>query len=119
MREPNRTYSTALTEDVHAEAVKHLIRSDRQEDLCFGVWHPSTGRMRTTSIVHRLILPHEGERQVHGNASFASDYFERALGVARTAGGGLAFMHSHPGIGWQAMSSADVSAEAGHAAASL
>jgi hypothetical protein len=119
MLEPRRALSTALTEQVHAEALRHLLRSDRQEDLCFGVWHPSTGRTRTTSILHRLILPQEGERQVHGNASFTSDYFERALGVAVGAGGGLAFMHSHPSTGWQPTSSADTSAEAGHAAASL
>src|SRR5437773_3715778 len=119
MPEPSRTYSSALTEDVHAEAVKQLIRPDRQEDLCFGVWHLSSGLTRATSIVHRLIFPHEGERQVHGNASFNGNYFERALGIARAAGGGLAFIHSHPSIGWQAMSSADLSAEGGHAAASL
>jgi hypothetical protein len=39
------------------------------------------------------------------------------LGVALEAGAGLVFMHSHVGPGWQGMSSDDVAAELGHAAA--
>jgi ThiF family len=70
-----------------------------------------------TALLHQLVLPGDGERLVHGNASFLPQYFERALGVAIAAGGGLAFLHSHCGPGWQGMSPDDIAAEQGHAAA--
>jgi len=112
--------SAALTEALHGEARHHLLRADKQEDLCFAIWHPSQGRSRTTALVQRLILPRQGERRVHGNASFEPQYFERALAEAAAAGGGLALMHSHPhGCSWQGMSEDDIAAEQGHAAATL
>lgn len=70
-----------------------------------------------TGLVAKLVLPLEGERRVHGNASFLPHYFERALDEAAQAGAGLAFFHSHPGPGWQGMSDDDVIAEQSHAAA--
>jgi hypothetical protein len=72
-----------------------------------------------TAMMQRLILPERGERRVHGNASFLPFYFERALREALSVGAGLAFMHSHSGPGWQDMSSDDIRAEEGHAAATL
>lgn len=110
-------YSVALSSQLHSELVNHLLRDDGQEDLCFAVWYPSRGRDRTTALLHQLILPLNGERRVHGNASFLPAYFERALGIAIAAGGGLAFMHSHYSPGWQGMSRDDIVAEEGHAAA--
>src|SRR6266568_434506 len=118
MFEPRRIYSASMTEEVDQTASRHLLRSDGQEDLCFGVWYPSNGHSRTTAILYDLILPREGERHVHGNASFTVDYFARSLGTCQAKGGGLAFLHSHPSVGWQAMSHADKVAEASHAAAS-
>jgi molybdopterin-synthase adenylyltransferase len=110
-------YSVALTTDVHEKAISHLVRADGQEDLCFALWHPSHGKERTTALLCELILPRDGERLVHGNASFLPDYFERALGLASNARAGLAFLHSHPFSGWQGMSDDDIRAEQGHAAA--
>jgi molybdopterin/thiamine biosynthesis adenylyltransferase len=110
-------YSVALPATVHEPAINHLIREDGQEDLCFALWHPSKGRRRTTALIQRLILPLDGERHIHGNASFMAEYFERALGEAVKTKAGLAFLHSHPAPGWQGMSRDDIVAEQGHAAA--
>jgi molybdopterin-synthase adenylyltransferase len=111
------TYSAAISTAVHERALAHLFRSDHQEDLCFAIWHPSQGRTRLSALVTDLVLPRDGERRVHGNASFLPAYFERAVSEAKRAKGGLAFLHSHLAPGWQDMSSDDVRAEQGHAAA--
>ncbi len=108
-----------MTQELHEAARAHLIRPDGQEDLCFGVWFPSKGRLRTTAILRELVLPREGERTLHGNVGFGPGYFQRALKEAAFRKGGLAFMHSHPAPGWQDMSPPDANAEAGHAAAAL
>lgn len=111
-------YSVAMTGEVASEASSHLLRADRQEDVCFALWHPSRGRSRITALVSKLILPLEGDRNVHGNASFEPAFFERAISEAAALGAGLALMHSHPrGRGWQGMSVDDVKAEQGHAGA--
>lgn len=112
-----RTYSVAMTERLSVEAGLHLLRPDGQEDVCFALWYPSQGKTRTTAVLHRLILPQEGERRIHGNASFLPCFFERALGEALAEHAGLAFLHSHPGRGWQDMSDDDIKAEQGHASA--
>jgi molybdopterin/thiamine biosynthesis adenylyltransferase len=111
-------YSAAMTEELAGVARAHLLRRDRQEDLCFALWRPSAGRSRITALIHELVLPRDGERRVHGNASFEPVYFERAMAEAATKGAGLALMHSHPfGRGWQGMSLDDVRAEQGNAGA--
>lgn len=112
------SYSLALPSDVHRQAAGHLLRDDRQEDLCFGLWYPSSGAVRQSALIAQLILPERGDRRVHGNASFLPQYFERAIDMAIREGAGLAFFHSHPaGAGWQDMSRDDINAEEGHAAA--
>lgn len=113
-------FSVAFTEAIHAQFVEHLIRSDRQEDLCFALYWPSQGRDRQTALIGAIVLPGSGDRAVHGNASFTSGYFLRALEMAEQRGAGLALAHSHPlGSGWQGMSTDDVSAELSHAAQAL
>lgn len=111
------SYSVALTSEVDLVAQNHLIRKDGQEDLCFALWNPSTGEKRTTAILTELILPQEGEREVHGNVAFLPNYFERVIGIALDNNAGIAFMHSHPANGWQDMSSDDFSTEQSIAAA--
>ena len=82
--------SIAMTADVDRQARGHLLRSDRQEDICFGLWRGSRGLTRTTALIERLILPRDGERNVHGNASFEPVFLERAMSEAAATGAGFA-----------------------------
>lgn len=107
------SFSVAMSVDVESVLRDHLARADGQEDLCFAIWHPSTGRTRQSALITSAVLPLEGERDVHGNASFQSDFVLRAAQMARQEDGGLTLMHSHPeGVGWQMMSVPDERAEA-------
>lgn len=94
-----------------AELQQFLIRQDREEDLLFALWNPSRGAQRLTGLVHTILYPRKGDRQRHGNASFNPQYFERACSEAIKAECGIAFLHSHPGPGWQGMSEDDIEAE--------
>lgn len=108
-------YSVAMTKPTNDKVISHLVRPDGQEDLCFCLWYPSQGRNRLTALLHSLILPESGDREIDGNVSFMPEYFERALGKALSINAGLAFLHSHLGPGWQGMSPDDVAAEMSHA----
>lgn len=108
-------YEVSISYATEAMASSHLLGHFQtgaiQEDLCFALWRPSTGANRITALIDEIILPEEGERNLHGNASFDPTYMGRAIDLARKQGAGLAFMHSHPGPGWQSMSAADTVAE--------
>lgn len=108
-------YDAAFMPAVDARARGHLLqhykRGDLQEDLCFALWRPSTGRGRVTAIIRDIVLPQEGERELHGNVSFSPGYLLRSIRLACQQGAGLAFMHSHPWDGWQDMSKPDIKAE--------
>ena len=109
------SYDVVITEQANEAAKNHLLshlkRGHLQEDLCFALWSPSTGNDRTTAIVHDVILPGADERDLHGGASVHPDYLTRCVIRAKSEGFGLAFMHSHPIAGWQAMSELDIIAE--------
>lgn len=112
------TFSVALTQAIDEALRRHLLRDDGQEDLTFALYQPSTGATRTTAILVELVEPLDGEREVHGNASFSGAYFLRAAALAAERDLGLALLHSHPkGAGWQALSRDDRAAESGHAGA--
>lgn len=111
--------SAALSTAVHAAAASHMFAQEGQEDLCFAIWHPSSGSSRSSALVKELILPRDGERFLHGNASFHSSYFQRALGLAIEAGGGLALLHNHHWPGWQNLSKDDATTEGTYAAATI
>ena len=104
-----------LPAEVDRDACSHLLqhyhRGEVQEDLCFGLWTPSTGLHRQTAIVTDVIVPNPAERGLHGSASFEGAYLARATRAAMAEEKGLAFMHSHPSSGWQDMSDPDVHAE--------
>ncbi|WP_167762147.1 ThiF family adenylyltransferase [Blastococcus sp. CT_GayMR20] len=104
---------TAVTHDVLAG---HLLRDDRQEDICMATYRPSTGATRRTALVRRVVLPETGERAVHGNASLTGAYVLRAAALAHEDGCGVVLAHSHPGgRGWQNMSGPDRDAETAYA----
>src|SRR3954466_2795540 len=100
--------SVAMTSGLDSRARRHLLREDGQEDVCLATYAPSTGDQRTSSVLTDLVLPLEGERSVHGNASFSGRYVVTAASQAASQGLGVALMHSHPRTtGWQGMSGAD------------
>ncbi len=110
-------YSAALTTEMHERLGGHLLRPDGQEDVCFGLYRPSDGCTRRTGIISEIVLPRNGEREVHGNVSFTGSYFLRAADEAAARDAGLVLLHSHPkGRGWQGMSDDDAAAERGYAA---
>lgn len=108
---PSKILSVAMSERLHNSLSELLIREDGQEDLTFALWTPSQGANRLTALVHTITPPEKGDRQVHGNVSFNPAYFERVCAIALREGCGIAFLHSHPGPGWQGMSHDDVEAE--------
>ena len=109
------SFEVVFTSEADSSSSEHLLqhyqRNKRQEDLCFALWHPSTGQSRRTALIDEIILPKKGERTLHGNASFEPSYLARAVKIACEKKAGLAFIHSHPVPGWQGMSDADVEAE--------
>ena len=105
----------ALTGDVDQSAKAHLLahldQGIPQENICFGLWFPSTGNERFTAVVSDLVLPRPDEVHLHGNASFEGKYLTRATREAKRRQAGLVMMHSHPSPGWQELSQPDVFAE--------
>ena len=109
------TFDVVLTDESNRISSEHLLRhysqQTMQEDLCFALWRPSSGSTRRGALIDEIILPEDGERNLHGNVSFESEYLYRAIQIARNKQAGLAFMHSHPKDGWQGMSDTDIRAE--------
>ncbi|MBL0269436.1 MAG: ThiF family adenylyltransferase [Chitinophagaceae bacterium] len=112
-----QTYSVALPSHINQQLMDHLKRDDGDEELCFALYNPSTGASRFSAIIDEIILPDEGDRQVHGNVSFNPEYLERSIQLAQIKQKGLAIIHIHPGPGFQYMSRDDVRAESGIAGA--
>jgi molybdopterin-synthase adenylyltransferase len=105
-------YSVVMPGEVDSALQNHLTRADGQEDICFALWSPSTGKSRKTAIIREVLLPGRGDRDVHGNVSFNAPYFQRAIAEAMQKGLGISLLHSHPlGRGWQGMSPDDVDTE--------
>lgn len=103
------SFSAAFTSETHTRLAAHLLQHRRDEDVCFALYRSSRGASRLSGLISEPILPREGERHVHGNASVSAHYFERALGTALAEGAGLAFLHSHGrgSRGYQEMSRDD------------
>lgn len=105
------TYSVVMTDEIHQLLMAHLIRKDGDEDLCFATYIPGRGSKRYTGIVTHVILPEDGEREIHGNVGFLPEYLERVLKIASERREGVVLLHAHLGPGWQGMSRDDVAAE--------
>lgn len=114
-----KTYSVVIPEEIHQQLSAHLTRHDRQEDLCFATYIPSTGENRSSAILSFIIFPEDGERKIHGNAGFMPQYLERALKIANQQQEGLVLLHSHCAKGWQDMSDDDIVAESRIAPAAM
>ncbi|MFN4252234.1 HesA/MoeB/ThiF family protein [Deinococcus sp.] len=108
---PERQFSVAFPQELSDRLLGHLLRPDGQEDLTFALYTSSEGQARTTALLHTLVLPEAGERNVHGNVSFNASYLQRVARLAMQSGSGVAFLHSHPHPGWQDMSRDDIEAE--------
>lgn len=109
------TFDAVLTEAAHRYACDLLLQHVRggrdQEELAFALWRPSTGEARTSALISRIVPPLDGERKLHGNASFEAAYLTRVVRLACAEQVGVAFMHNHLSAGWQEMSDVDVVAE--------
>ena len=108
-------FSVAMTSSTDVALREHLLRADGQEDLCLATYRPSSGRKRRTAVLREVMLPREGERAVHGNATFTGDYVLRVAAAAKADSSGVALLHSHPaGSGWQRLSGLDTAAESSY-----
>ncbi len=107
----DQEFSVAIPSFLDAGLREFLIRPNLEEELLFALWAPSHGKRRLTALINNPMYPLDGDRQRHGNASFNPQYFERVCQLAAAEGGGIAFLHSHPGPGWQGMSDDDIRAE--------
>ena len=109
------SYDAVFPHNIYEQASNHLLKHVRankcQEELCFALWQPSTGKNRYTAIISEIIEPNPEERILKGNVAFKSEYLSRALRLAVDRGMGLAFMHNHLTAGWQDMSDEDIVAE--------
>ena len=104
-------FDGAVDGDINRLLLLHFRNREMQEELCFGLWRPSTGKTRYTGIIYKAIFPEKGDRELCGNVEFNPAFLSRALNLAIKENAGLAFMHSHPSDGWQDMSGPDVIAE--------
>jgi hypothetical protein len=110
------THSVAMTATHHQDLIRHLLRSDGQEDISLATYSVSTGTHRTSRLITSVELPRDGEREVHGNASITGGYVLRVAAQAAREGRGVVMLHSHPGgRGWQRMSPPDADAESSFA----
>ena len=111
-----RRTSVAMTAATEECLVRMLVRDDGQEDVCLATYRPSTGLSRYSALIREVVLPKDGDRLVHGNATVTAGYILRAAEAAQDDNCGLVLLHSHPGASeWQPMSEPDRDCEASYA----
>lgn len=112
-------FSVALPHALNEELKTHLLRDDEQEDATFGLYYPSVGAEQFTALVFKLILPEEGDLDIHGNVEIHPQYFKRVCRMAAKEKAGVVLLHSHQSPGWQNMSPDDIETEQGYAPTAL
>jgi molybdopterin/thiamine biosynthesis adenylyltransferase len=110
-RTKHEEFSVAIPASLNAILCTHLLRPDLQEDATFALYKPSDGVIRFTALIHKVILPEDGDRDVHGNVEIHSQYFKRVCKLAMAEDSGIILLHSHIGPGWQGMSVDDFKTE--------
>ena len=108
-------YRVVLRESLHRKLADHLASGfhggELQEEACLALWRPGDGCDRYTGILSEVVLPQDGDRDLHGNVTVQGGYLNRVLDRALEANSGVAVLHSHPGPGWQALSGMDEDTE--------
>ena len=87
-----------------AESLQHTLLPEQSDPFSergiIGVVYRSSGRRRTTLLLHDVIVPHAGDvtwDRTHG-LLFSATYKARAAnGIVARPGAGIAFIHTHPG----------------------
>lgn len=109
------SHRIVIREAVHQVLANHLLSRFRpgywQEEACLALWHRGDGLNRYTGILGEVFLPKDGDRDLHGTVTVHSGYLNRVLDRALKERAGVAVLHSHPTIGWQAMSGMDYETE--------
>jgi len=109
------THRVVVREVVHRQLADHLLSGFQgggwQEEVCLALWRRGDGLNRYTGILGEVVLPADGDRDLHGNVTVHGGYLNRVLDRALKAQAGVAVLHSHPGPGWQALSSVDDNTE--------
>lgn len=100
-----------IREALHQELADHLLsgfRRDRcQEEACLALWYRGDGYGRYTGVLGEIVLPEDGDRDLHGNVTVHTGYLNRVVDLALKEQAGVAVLHSHPGSGWQGLSGLD------------
>ena len=108
-------YRVVLREALHQRLADHLSSGfqgdDLQEEACLALWRRGDGCNRYTGILGEVVLPQDGDRDLHGNVTVQGGYLNRVVDRALQMNAGIAVLHSHPGPGWQALSGMDEDTE--------
>ncbi|MFI5161225.1 MAG: HesA/MoeB/ThiF family protein [Sphingobacteriales bacterium] len=104
-------FSVAIPATLNFDLIRHLLREDKQEDVAFALYKPSIGQFRYTALIYKIILPEDGDRDVHGNVDINPQYFKRVCKSAMEEKSGAILLHSHPDAGWQGVSQDDFKTE--------
>ena len=69
-------------EALHLQLADHLLsglrRGALQEDACLALWRPGDGYNRYTGILGDVVLPEDGDRDLHGNVTVHGGYLNRS-----------------------------------------
>lgn len=109
------SHRVIVREALHRTLAGHLLsgfrRGGLQEEACLALWRRGDGLNRYTGVLHEVVLPEAGDRDLHGNVTVQGSYLNRVVDLAVRENSGVAVLHSHPGPGWQSLSGMDEDTE--------